>query len=94
MGGTMLGGALMLWWPALSLEEEGVRARAQLCAVPWRPRGCGCPPGGQSGVAWHISPLESHRTWWPRGFGRCESSKVLVAGRADVAGAVCQVAQL
>lgn len=51
-------------------------------------------PGGRSGVAWHISPLESHRTWWPRGFGRCESSKVLVAGGADVAGAVCQVVQL
>ena len=26
LGGTMLGGAFMLWWPALSLEEEAVRA--------------------------------------------------------------------
>ena len=60
----------MLWGPALSLEEERVRAGAELCAVPWRSRRCGCPPEGWSDVAWYISPLEGHHTWWPSGFGR------------------------
>lgn len=64
MDGTVLGGAFMLWGPALSLEEERVRAGAELCAVPWRSWRCGCPPEGWSGVAGYISPLEGHHTWW------------------------------
>lgn len=50
MDGTVLGGAFMLWGPALSLEEEGLRAEQSCVLCPGGLGGVGAPP--RDGAAW------------------------------------------